>query len=337
MAKKMYDKMRMDSGMPSAFQQSTRTVSGTSALFGAEEQSNTSDTGKDEDQKEKKKVLMWVEGSNIGASANEPKWTKEQTETINAASMTKLPIKVVNDTRRVVPDQNNVYVTLDNKGAAVTREGAFLNKIPTTKYVIGMGKAKGDQKTGKIKLYSDLVMKGRGRGHRGRPEEDLGQGPKGHPHVDGTREERRIGHDFARIGLPKMYFGPLFETLRSKYPKILDGISTTVGYYWLNASWGVTGNPGKYRCMIGAGKMAETQKLSEVMRIFNGKSSLCQATIAISTAFTGKLSGSTIVKDGDACDMSIKVHNAFHIKTVDYRSPPQSSSTGFELTEDLRT
>jgi hypothetical protein len=51
------------------------------------------------------------------------------------------------------------------------------------------------------------------------------------------KPERRIGHDFARIGLPKLCFGPIFETLKTSMPSILEGVSQTNGYYWLNASW----------------------------------------------------------------------------------------------------
>lgn len=31
-------------------------------------------------------------------------------------------------------------------------------------------------------------------------------------------------------------------------------MSVTVGYYWMNASWGVTESPGKYKYMVAPGK-----------------------------------------------------------------------------------
>ncbi|KAK1828583.1 hypothetical protein QBC39DRAFT_264826, partial [Podospora conica] len=289
----------------------------------------------------------YIEGSNIGSSAKEPEWTEPQIAKINSISVVRLNRKVVNDTRRVVPDKNGKYVTYDTKGTAVTRAAAFLNNIPPSDYCIGMGKPKGDQKTGKTKLYSDIVMRAKdgswvtnqwtceGIVIEGVPKKILDRSARKIHTAGGMTNERRIGHDFARIGLPRVYFCPLFETLRSKYPKLLDGVSVTVGYYWINASWGVTGNPGRYKYMTGPNDIGDTQKLSEILRMIGGKSSLTQSTIAISTAFNGKLVGNSIVKDGEGCDMSIKVHNAFHMAVVDYRSPPQTSSTGFELTDDL--
>lgn len=294
------------------------------------------------------KKMLWVEGSNIGDSASEPNWTDNQIQNINAALHVRLPIKVVADTRRVVPDEKGQYVTHDNKGASVTRAPAFLNNINVQQYCVGMGKAKGDQKTGKTKLYSDIVMRSRNGTWitnqwtcrdvviEGVPRKILDRIPRTVHSSSGSNKERRVGHEFARIGLPKIYFGPVFETLRSKYPKIMaSNVSTTLGYYWVNASWGVTGNPGRFKYLVAPGKTVETQKLAEVMRMFDGKSSLCQATIAISTAFNGKLSGNSVIRDGDSCELSIEIHNAFHLKKVDYRSPPQSASTGFELTDDL--
>ncbi|KAK0753551.1 hypothetical protein B0T18DRAFT_424083 [Schizothecium vesticola] len=202
---------------------------------------------------------------------------------------------------------------------AVTGSEAFLNNIPVSKCCIGMGKPKGDQKTGKTKLYSDIVMRARDSTWvtnqwtckdiviEGVPRKILDRTARIIHSAVGTSKERRIGHDFARIGLPKIR--PPQDS-----PKLLDGVSITAGYYWINASWDVTGNPGKYKYTIAPGKTSETQKLSEVMRMFNDKSSLTQATIATSTAFNGKMWGSTIVRDGDGCDMSLKIHNAFRLK-----------------------
>lgn len=148
-------------------------------------------------------------------------------------------------------------------------------------------------------------------------------------------KDRRIGHDFARIGLPKKYFGPVLETLRSTNPHILDNVSVTMGYYWLNASWGVTSTPGHYRYLVAPGKLGDTEMLSEMLRNLDGKSSLTQSTMAISIAYKGKASGNNVVKDGKECELSVKLHNAMHLEIVDYRSPPQTSAAGFEVTEDL--
>ncbi|KAK1242046.1 hypothetical protein MKX07_000032 [Trichoderma sp. CBMAI-0711] len=280
------------------------------------------------------KKTMWAKDSNIGARAREPNWTDEQIQTLSAMAKTKLPLKDVSDTRRVVPDPNGTYVTYDDGGAALIRSPAFLNNIDPEKYCIGMGRVKGDLKTGNNRLYSDVVMRSRdgtwitnqwtckGIVIEGVPRKTLDKRPQVMHASARTGKERRIGHEFVRIGLPRMYFAPVLETLKSEYPSLLDRVVVTVGYYWLYASWGVTGTPGKYKYMAAPGRLAETQELSEILRMANGQSCLCQATIAISTAFSGKLSGNMIVRDGDGCSLSIKLHNALHLKMVDYRSPP---------------
>lgn len=49
-------------------------------------------------------------------------------------------------------------------------------------------------------------------------------------------KDLRIGHDFARIGLPKTHFGAFSEILGHRYNKLLDSVSQKVGYYWINTS-----------------------------------------------------------------------------------------------------
>jgi hypothetical protein len=71
------------------------------------------------------------------------------------------------------------------------------------------------------------------------------------------------------------------------------------------------------------------------MRTLDGRSSMTQSTVAISVAYNGKTSGAGVVKAGDNCELSVKLHNAFHLTACDYRSPPQTSATGFEVSEDL--
>ena len=46
--------------------------------------------------------------------------------------------------------------------------------------------------------------------------------------------------------MPKISFGPVLATLALSRPTIMEGISVTNGYYWLNASWDVTGSPGNF-------------------------------------------------------------------------------------------
>ncbi|KAK7740646.1 hypothetical protein SLS62_011043 [Diatrype stigma] len=262
---------------------------------------------------------IWAEGSNIGASANEPAWTEQLLIDINAATVIRLPIRVVAETRRVFPDKEGRYVTFDNKGAAAARAPVILNNIPTSKYCIELGKTK---------LYSDVVMRSKDGTWitnqwtcrdiviESVPRKILGRTPRSIHSSTGAGKERRIGHDFLRIGLSKLYFGPVFETLRNKYPKLLRNVLVTV---LLDKR--VLGRHGEPR-----------QKLSEVIRMFNGKSSLCQATIAISTVFNGNLSGNTIVKGGESCDMSVELHNAFHIKNCEMVTNEMATSRSNVLT-----
>ncbi|KAK1561577.1 uncharacterized protein LY79DRAFT_675443 [Colletotrichum navitas] len=93
-------------------------------------------------------------------------------------------------------------------------------------------------------MCSDIVMKGRGDDTwisnqwicdnvviEGVPRHILGKPPR-------------------TVHLPEIYFGLVFETLLSKYPKLMEGVSETVGYYWINASWGVTSTVGLYKCKV---------------------------------------------------------------------------------------
>ncbi len=56
----------------------------------------------------------------------------------------------------------------------------------------------------------------------------------------GNTSGRRIGQHFARIGLPAHAFGPLLNTLGRKFDGCLSQVTPTRGYYWMNASWGVS-------------------------------------------------------------------------------------------------
>ena len=51
-----------------------------------------------------------------------------------------------------------------------------------------------------------------------------------------SQSNRRIGIKFARIGLPKLAFGALSNTMSRNIPDILSSIIETKGYYWMNAS-----------------------------------------------------------------------------------------------------
>jgi hypothetical protein len=51
------------------------------------------------------------------------------------------------------------------------------------------------------------------------------------PPMPGAKNNRRIGHNFARISLPKFAFGPLFNTLETNFAGILNYVRQSEGYY----------------------------------------------------------------------------------------------------------
>ncbi|KAF2123652.1 hypothetical protein P153DRAFT_412683 [Dothidotthia symphoricarpi CBS 119687] len=121
---------------------------------------------------------------------------------------------------------------------------------------------------------------------------------------------RRISHDFARIGLPKLSIAPIFEILRESMPAVLEEISITNGY---------------------------THKLYEAMKIISGMSSLAMAVVVISVASESEMENGKVVPTQGKYELSVKIHNVFHIRRVSYHNPKQSSSTGFEVPDNIFT
>lgn len=58
---------------------------------------------------------------------------------------------------------------------------------------------------------------------------------KQHKNESSAQNNSRIGVNFARISLPKIGFGPLFNSLSQNYLGITSGIIKTDGYYWTHA------------------------------------------------------------------------------------------------------
>ena len=281
-----------------------------------------------------------VEGSNIGSRASEPDWTNEDLQAIADACGKRIETIIMAETRRSTPDPQMKYLAIMSNGTVVSKPASWLPDIDTSEFKIGMGRVKPDEKTGKGKLYTDIVMKGpnwvlnqwtsKNVIMEGVPDNILDKPPR----MINGRPERRIGHDFARIGLPKLSFAPIFETLKSSMPAVMDSVSITRGYYWINASWGVTGNPGSFAYKNGTINQ-RTPKLYEAMKMLSGMSSMGVATIAVSIGNESKLEGGKMIPDPSKYEFSIKIHNMLHLKRVSYHSPPQSSSTGFEVPDEL--
>jgi len=153
----------------------------------------------------------------------------------------------------------------------------------------------------------------------------------------GNRTGRRIGVHFARVGLPKFAFGPLFSSLALEYPGFLDKVASTQGYYWVNASWGVTTSPGQFISVNEkTRKVDHTAVLQDVMRRLGGQSSLGIATVAVSVTFE-------VINDGSAkpppnrqkAGLSVKLHNFCQSAIVDYHGPQQQLASSMKVPQRI--
>jgi hypothetical protein len=147
--------------------------------------------------------------------------------------------------------------------------------------------------------------------------------------------KRRIGHDFARIGLPKYAFGPIFNTLQTKFPGVPSEIKQTPSYYWLNASWGVSTMKGTFAYLGEDGEIHKTQVLSDIMMMNKGRSSLATATVAISISFKAMRKGDDCVPVMETAGLSVKLHNAVQHDAVDYHGPEQTGAGGMFLSQQM--
>lgn len=282
-----------------------------------------------------------ISGRNIGAGQIEPAWTPEQTEMIKKMTSTVLEVVDIGDSRTSKPDAEGRYVAREEDGTVVATEEAFLSTLDPELYKLGAGQMKVGM-TGGASIYVDIVVIAKDESWMinqptssfvvidGVAENILANPPKA-----GAKNSRRIGHDFARVGLPKFAFGPEFNTLETNFPGILAGVKQSFGYYWLNASWGVSTMKGTYTYKNEEGNVVRTQLLSEVLRMIKGRSSLAVATLAISASFKARKDGDNWVPIMDTAGLSVKLHNAIHVTEVDYHGPPQTGSSGMMVTKSI--
>ena len=231
------------------------------------------------------------------------------------------------------------YVGRDPTGSIVPTELAYVSELDPNSYCIGTGQPKYDI-TGSPKHYMDAVIADRqGRWLLSQWTSEWvvieGVAPdvlmRQHRNGSATQSNRKIGINFARIGLPKMAFGALFNTLSANYPAIMTQVTETRGYYWMNASWGVSSFSATFSFIDEDGKVQSTNALPDVMRMLNGKSSLCLGTVAISVTCTAKMVDGKPVADKSSYGLSVKMHNAFSVNVVDYHGPPQQGATGMTI------
>ncbi|KAI1291215.1 hypothetical protein F5Y03DRAFT_44967 [Xylaria venustula] len=233
-----------------------------------------------------------IGGRNIGSGANEPDWSREDLKEIARAESTKIGTKSVSDTRRSVPDPERKYVRVTNKGTIVATENSMLPNLDFSRILVGVGISRPDTKLQKGLCYSDIVCMGINSDWvlnqwtmqdviMEPVDENILNKPA---RVNNGRPERRIGHYFARFRFPKKCIAPIFVTINSIMPGILDGISSSTGYYWMNASWGVNANPGIFVYFDENSVKHKTSDLSTAIRMLRSSSSRGIATIAISAS-----------------------------------------------------
>jgi hypothetical protein len=283
---------------------------------------------------------VMIKGRNIGASSSEPDWTKEQLQAIKAATSSILEVTDVKESRISKPDPEGRFVTRDEEeGSIVALERAHLSNMSPDMYKLGAGPMKFGS-TGGPGIYVDVVIIARDDTWM------LNQVTSGNIVVDGVQEnilrkppkmgnKRRIGHEFARVGLPKYAFGPIFNTLQSKFSGVLSEIKQTPGYYWLNASWGVSTMKGTFAYLGEDNEIHKTQNLSDIMQMNRGRSSLATATVAISISFNAVRNGEQWVPVMESAGLSVKLHNAVQHDAVDYHGPEQTGAGGMHLSSEM--
>ncbi len=280
---------------------------------------------------------LMINGRNIGAEQREPEWSDEQMEVITRAKSSILQTMPVTNTRRSVMDPEMEFVGRDANGSIVPTEKAYLSSLDPSRYCIGLGPEKFDT-TGSPRYYADVVVadiNGEWLVNQWTSEgvviEGVAPAVLMQANRPGNTSGRRIGIHFARIGLPAHAFGPLFNTLGQKFPGCLSQVTSTDGYYWMNASWGVSSFSATFSYINADGKTGSTNSLSDVMKMLDGKSSLCLGTVAISITCNAKMVDGKPTADKSSFGLSIKMHNAFGVNVVDYHGPPQQGSTGMMI------
>lgn len=63
------------------------------------------------------------------------------------------------------------------------------------------------------------------------------------------------------MGLPAYASGPTFNALSQKFDGCLSQVTATRGYYWMNASWGVSSFKVTFSYITRDGKMTNTNSL----------------------------------------------------------------------------
>jgi hypothetical protein len=125
---------------------------------------------------------------------------------------------------------------------------AMLPSILLEEYILGIGNTKSGDRP-KPRLYSDVIMVGKYRDWalcqwiikdvitESMPSNFRKRGMAGPSRQVSAVIDQCL---LCEVRLPVESLGPIFNTLNSSIPGIMNDITTTSGYYWHNASCGTT-------------------------------------------------------------------------------------------------
>ncbi|KAH0556445.1 hypothetical protein GP486_005638 [Trichoglossum hirsutum] len=121
------------------------------------------------------------------------------------------------DSRTSEQDSDGVCVGISEDGTVVARSTAYLSELSVDQYKIGAGTPKTGRTGVSEAIYIDIVIMARDESWM------LIQPTSAYVVIDGVSRDilnrprekgkKAIGHDLARVGLPKFAFGPIFNNL----------------------------------------------------------------------------------------------------------------------------
>ncbi|SCV57690.1 uncharacterized protein FFB14_15275 [Fusarium fujikuroi] len=88
-----------------------------------------------------------------------------------------------------------------------------------------------------------------------------------------------------------------------------------------------------YRDKNGAPK--KSNRLHKTVERIIGSKSYCVTTLAIWILNEATIQERRVTTSGNTHQFSYQLQDVIHLKRVSYRSPPQASSSGFEISEDI--
>lgn len=286
-----------------------------------------------------------ISGRIVGAGAREPEWSQEELEYFAELRSYKLDVVTVTDSRKAQPDSNGYYVVKNADGTCAATMNAMLPGLSMDEIKLGVGTAKPDERLPKKKMYSDVVAVGKNGDWvlNQWVSQDVIMEPvpanvrnrSVNIRSGGKGSERTIGVHFARFGFPAKSFAPIFHTLGVGMPGLIDSLVMTDGYYWANASWGVTQTPGTFVYKTEQGTRATTHQLTDAMDMMGTRSCIGIGIFAISVACAYEKQGDTVVPSSTKYEFSIKCHNFLGMGFTDWHGPPQTSAIGMILSDDF--